>query len=136
VPLLKTYVDANVLIAAFRGIGSHAIKAKDVLDDSNREFIASDILRLELIPKAHYNKRAVEEAFYESYFAAATDFVETTPALMQLAEVEAKACGLAAADAMHIVAAKQAGATEFITAEKPTKPLFRVTGITATSIRT
>jgi predicted nucleic acid-binding protein len=46
-----------------------------------------------------------------------------------------KTFGLAAADALHVAAAKDAGVEEFITAEKTTSPLFRVIGISITSIR-
>jgi hypothetical protein len=38
-------------------------------------------------------------------------------------------------DALHIAAAKHAACEDFVTAEKPTKPLFRVTGIQVTTIR-
>lgn len=38
-------------------------------------------------------------------------------------------------DALHIAAAKRAACDEFVTAEKPTKPLFRVAGIQVTTIR-
>ena len=37
--------------------------------------------------------------------------------------------GLAAMDALHIAATILVGAEEFITIEKPTKPMYRVTDI-------
>lgn len=61
--------------------------------------------------------------------------METTQALVQAAEAEAKACGMAAADALHVTAAKMASVQEFITAEKLTSALFRVTGLTVISLR-
>ena len=42
--------------------------------------------------------------------------------------------GLAAMDALHIAAALSLDAREFITTEKPTKPMFRVSGIKIISI--
>jgi predicted nucleic acid-binding protein len=131
----RTFVDADVLINAFRGIGLTASTAQAVLDDPDREFVVSDILRLELLPKPHYYGRAAEELFYEAFFAAAIECVDTASAIVQAAESEAKTFGLAAADALHVATAKQAGVQEFITAEKVTSPLFRVTGLSISSIR-
>ena len=124
----RTFLDADVLINAFRGIGPVAVTAQAIIDDPDREFVASDILRLELLPKPHFFGRTTEERFYEDFFAAAVECAESSAALVQAAEMEAKTCGLAAADALHITAAKELSAQEFITAEKPTSALFRVTG--------
>lgn len=132
--MTRTFLDANVLITAFRGTGQLASDARAVLNDTDREFVASDVLRLELVPKAHYNKQILEEQFYEAYLSSVVEFVETTPQLVQSAEAEAKAAGLAAGDALHITAAKSAGVEEFVTGEKSTKPLFRVVGIKVTSL--
>jgi len=48
----RTFVDADVLITAFRGTGQVLTRAQNIIDDPDREFVASDILRLELLPKA------------------------------------------------------------------------------------
>lgn len=42
-----TYLDANVLIAAFRGESDIAFRALEVRDDSERQFVVSDYLRLD-----------------------------------------------------------------------------------------
>jgi hypothetical protein len=42
--------------------------------------------------------------------------------------------GLAALDALHVAAAFSVGATEFVTSEKSTKPLHRITEIRVQSI--
>ncbi|MGB6294707.1 MAG: hypothetical protein WBF90_00825 [Rivularia sp. (in: cyanobacteria)] len=42
--------------------------------------------------------------------------------------------GLAAMDALHIAPALSLDVEEFITTEKPTKPMFRVSGIQIISI--
>jgi len=131
----RTFVDADVLINAFRGIGPTASAAQAVIDDPDREFVVSDILRLELLPKPHYFERAAEERFYEAFFAAAIECVESTSAIVRAAEIEAKTFGLAAADALHVAAAQEAGVQDFITAEKATSPLFRVTELAINSIR-
>jgi predicted nucleic acid-binding protein len=131
----RTFLDANVLILAFRGTGQIGIKARDIVDDPAREFVGSDVLRLELVPKAHYHGQQAEEQFYQDYFAAAAQYVATSPNLVIDAEVEAEANGLAAIDALHVTAAKRAAAAEFVTAEQSTKPIFRIRGLTVTSIR-
>ncbi len=117
-----------------RGTEQLARDAQNVIDDNTREFVASDILRMELIPKPHFNRQSAEEQFYEDYFAAAVEFIETTPELVRDAEIEAKQHGLSAADALHITAAKLAKVEDFITTEKSTKPLFRVQSMTIKSL--
>ena len=130
----RTFLDANVLIHAFRGTGQLTRDAQDVIDDDTRDFVVSDILRLELIPKSHFNRQFAEEQFYKDYFSAAVTVIQTTPELVQDAETEAKSNGLSAADALHITAAKQGRVDEFITTEKSTKPLFRVQGMVIQSL--
>jgi len=76
-----------------------------------------------------------ERRFYEAFFASVEQVVPVSPTLVEEAQREAEAVGLAALDALHIAAAKPAMCDEFVTAEKTTKPLFRVAGITVTTIR-
>ena len=45
----RTFVDADVLINAIGGIGTVAVAAQAIMDDPDREFVSSDILRLELL---------------------------------------------------------------------------------------
>jgi len=54
---------------------------------------------------------------------------EADEALVAAAVTEAKSVPLTAVDAIHIVAAKALGCNEFITAEKPGKPLHKVRGL-------
>lgn len=51
-----------------------------------------------------------------------------------MAQQQAEKFGLGALDALHIAAAISAGVDEFITTEKPGKPLHRVKGIRVISI--
>jgi len=55
--MIRTYLDAGVLIAAARGKEPIAIRALEILDDPNRQFVSSIFLRLELLPIASVNKR-------------------------------------------------------------------------------
>ena len=87
-----------------------------------------------MLPKAIYYKRQAEAAFYERFFTRVAHIVQYSEALMRQAYTEACTTGLAALDALHIVAARASGATEFITTERSTSPLFRVSGLTITTL--
>jgi hypothetical protein len=48
-PGTRTFLDAGVLITAFQGRSEHALKALDLVNDPDREFIISPYLKLELL---------------------------------------------------------------------------------------
>ena len=56
--------------------------------------------------------------------------------LVNLAISESERHGLAAMDALHAAAALLLGADEFVTTEKPGKPIYRVDGFQVISIST
>jgi hypothetical protein len=60
--------------------------------------------------------------------------IPISASLAHLAYTKACQAGLSGLDALHIAAAKLSEAEEFITPERVTKPLFRVTGIVITTI--
>lgn len=122
---LRTFVDAGVLIEAARGIGAEHERAMRLLDDERREFVASNFLKLEVLPKPLYYKQATEAAFYEVFFNKMVIEFVSVEQLVNEAFAEAAARGLSAVDAMHIVAAHRLGASEFVTTEKPEKPIHR-----------
>ena len=97
--------------------------------------MTSDFVRLELLPKPICYGNDAERRFYEAFFGTVEHSVRASPTLIEEAQREAEAVGLSAMDALHVAAAKAAKCDEFVTAEKPTKPLFRVAGITVTTIR-
>jgi len=132
---VRTFVDTGVLIAAFRGDEELRAAAEQVLDDPDREFVTSDFVGLELLPKAKYNRNDDEVAFYETFLAASVETVRASERLVADAHAQASAAGLAAMDALHVAAAQQASAAELVTAEKPGKPMFRVADPTVHSIR-
>jgi predicted nucleic acid-binding protein len=134
-PPRRTFVDSGVLLAAFKAGGELAENALAVLDDPERQFVTSDFVRLELLPKPVCYGNDGERQFYETFFANAEQVVRASPILVEEAQREAEAVGLSAMDALHIAAAKRATCDEFVTAEKPTKPLFRVADIMVTTIR-
>jgi hypothetical protein len=63
-----TYIDSGVLLSATDGVGRIAEKALEILGDSQREFASSEFVKLEVSPKAIYNKQTEEAQFYEEFF--------------------------------------------------------------------
>ncbi len=129
-----TYVDSGVLLSITDGVSRIAEKALEVLEDLNREFASSEFVRLEVTPKAVYNKQTEEALFYEEFFSDVTYWASDLEQVVQNAYKIGCQYGLAAMDALHIAAALSIGAEEFVTTEKPTKPMFRVTSIQVISI--
>lgn len=130
----RTYIDTCLLIAAFKGEGELGRRALSVLDDPERSLVVSDAVRLEALPKARYYGQQEELAFYEAVFSQAENIAWDGGAL-QNALYMAEAHGVAAMDAIHLAHAVLAGVQEFMSAEKPSKPMFRVQTIAVQTIR-
>jgi predicted nucleic acid-binding protein len=130
----RTFVDAGVLIAAACGVPNISDIALRLLDEPKRVFITSDLVRLEVLPKPTYHGFQDEVAFYEAFFTNARR-VAVSKQLLEDALREACQWGLSACDAIHVAAAKRAKCVEFHTTEKPSKPLFRVSGIRIVSLQ-
>ena len=130
-----TFIDSNVLIAAARGTDEVSDKEMAIIDDPDRFFASSKFVKLEVIPKAIYNGKREEQEFYEQFFKEVAQFVEISKNVIDNALSEASIIGLSAMDALHISSAKVAKVDEFVTAEKETKPIFRVSNLMITSIR-
>jgi predicted nucleic acid-binding protein len=130
----RTFLDAGILIAAIRGTPEIADRALALLNDPERLFVSSDFVQLEVLPKAVYFQQAAEASFYRAYFASVTEMVPVSQALVAQALEEAQQAGLAAMDALHVAAAIAGDAVEFITVERPGKPLFRVEGLTVKTL--
>jgi len=127
--VIRTFLDSGVLIAAARATGALGARALAIFNDPERVFVSSEFVRMEVFPKAIYYKRYAEVGFYEDYFSGVTQIVSLSASLTHLAYTEACQAGLSGLDALHIAAAKFSGSEEFITTERPTTSLFRVTGI-------
>lgn len=128
------FVDAGVLIAAARGSRDVSARAISILDEPERSFASSEFVRLEVLPKAVFNNKHFEAEFYSAYFDGVSHWPTDLNAVVVRAQEIAVRFGLAAMDALHVAAALNAGANEFITTEKPGKPLHRVTDIPVHSI--
>jgi predicted nucleic acid-binding protein len=131
---IKTFLDSGVLIAAARTNDIMAIKAIEILDDSQRQLATSLFVKLEILPKAVYHQQQGEIKFYEAFFANCYLWADDLPTIIKLAQNLANQFGLGALDALHIASALSINCNEFITTEKPNKPLHRVSGIKVISI--
>lgn len=89
-------------------------------------------MKLELLPKATYRKRAEEVSFYKVFFATAK-LQPLSKKLLETALFEATRWDLSATDALHVEAAKLKGCEELCTTEGEGKPLFRVKGLRVVS---
>jgi predicted nucleic acid-binding protein len=116
-----------VLISAFAGTQQLSDAAFAVLDDPEREFVITDFLKLELLPKAIFHKKNTEANFYNTFFEQACYVVEITSELTTGALALACLYNLSAIDSIHVHSALVSSSTEFITTEKPTKPFFQIT---------
>jgi predicted nucleic acid-binding protein len=131
---ILTYLDSGVLIAASRGIDLVSLKAISILDDPQRLFSSSLFVRLEILTKAKYHKKEDAINFYETFFASCQVWARDLNTIIELAENLAIKYGLNALDALQIASAISVNSDEFITTEKTTKPLHRVTEIKIISI--
>jgi len=132
---MRTYVDSGVLIAAARGAGKLAQRALAIIGDTaSREFVCSDYVKLETIPKPTYFGRTAEVSFYEAYFSTTVAWQNFDAAAMESAFEEACRSGLSSVDAIHVVVATLHGCDELVTSEKPTSPINRTKLIRIVSI--
>jgi predicted nucleic acid-binding protein len=123
----RTYLDSSVLIQAVQGVDGD--KTAALLEDPEREFAAATFIKLELLPQPTFHKRKAELEFLQAYFDKISTWLEADESLVAAALNEAIAIPLTAVDAIHVAAAKALECDEFITAEKPGKPLHKARGI-------
>ncbi|HAO80671.1 MAG TPA: hypothetical protein DCQ92_17205 [Verrucomicrobia subdivision 3 bacterium] len=130
---MKTFLDSGVLLSAWLGNSPRSIEAKSIVADESRDFLTSDAVKLELLPKPTFEKRRAELEYYNDHFKG----IASEPLSEELGVESltlAKKYGLAAMDALHLASAIRQGADEFITSELPGKPMFRVSGIKIISL--
>ena len=129
-----TYIDSGVLIAAAKGTTEVAALALPFLADPDREYVTSDYVRLEVLPKAVFHRRQEEVDFYNAFFQTNARSIPTSAALLEYALEEACNTGIQGLDAIHIACAVFAGAEEFITSEKHTTLIHRTQKVRVISI--
>ncbi|RYG43026.1 hypothetical protein EON79_17790 [bacterium] len=113
-----------MFIASWRGTSESRAKAEEVFFDDSRILIASSIIRLELAP--HSGNRPEEIAHFQSLFEFIHLWVSMDDALVGRAREIRTAFDVASIDALHLAAAELAVTDQFITTERPGKPLYRV----------
>ena len=123
---VRTYLDTGVIIAAWSAVHVLHSEAVSVLKEDHRDFVSTSLSRLETIPHAKFGRRIDEVNFLEAYFQGyIVETHEVDETLVQDAERVAEMTDTGGIDAMHIAAAINLGAEEFITVEKRTKPMYR-----------
>jgi predicted nucleic acid-binding protein len=123
--MIRTFLDSGVLIAAARGKRTISNVAMQIFDDPERVYLSSDFVKLEVLPKAIYHKNTEEASFYLAFFDCVNYWAKINAALIRRTHEVAGRYGLSAMDALHLAAAISLKADEFVTCEKPGKPLFR-----------
>lgn len=129
----RTYIDANVLISAFRGNEPSATRALEVLDDPDRRLVVSNYLRLEVLRKPLFHGHQEEVEFMQLVFDRA-EVISTSDELTSQAVSLAAQYDLGPLDALHVSAAVIGQVDELVTLEKGTKPLCRVREVTVVSL--
>lgn len=130
---IRTFVDSGVLIAAARGNDEQSERALRILDDPAREFVSSEFVKLECLPKCIFHGRFSEAEFYNEFFSNVT-IVPFTAELVELAFCKAKEYGLSAVDALHVAAAIKGEADELVTTERTSSPIHRTTSVKVRTI--
>jgi hypothetical protein len=90
---------------------------------------------MEVLIQPTYHRRTLEVSFYNTYFRAATCFGQLDR-MFEIGSKEAMKHGITVADALHIATAHLSNCVALVTAEQPTKPMFRTTLVDVISIRT
>lgn len=131
---MLTFLDTCVLMAAWKGEDDLAQRAFNVIEDTGRKFIVSDYLELELLPKPSFHGYKEEVEFYKMFLDAADIRIPPSEDISKRAISLASKYDMSAMDALHYSIACEAGADEFITAEKPTKPFFATKELNVSTI--
>ena len=129
-----TYIDSGILVAASRGLEDLSDLAISTLASPDRELASSSFIKLEVLSRANYSRQTEEIEFYKTFFSAVKYWASDLEKVIEDGYTISCQYGLAAMDALHLAAAISVGAEEFITTEKPTKPMYRVTDIKVISL--
>jgi len=124
--MIATFLDAGVIIAAGSGPAKQQLAALELLTDPEREFWTSPFVEMEVLPHAERQGKPEELELYRSYFRT-THVYNNLEKIVMVAAAELRETSLGLADALHLAAAHLAGAKEFITTEKISKPMHRNT---------
>lgn len=131
----RTYIDANVIINALRGLKPIQTIAFAILEDPARILLSSDFLQLELLPKPTFHQNQAQVEFIRQLLEQ-TIHIPTDSRITHKALDLAGRYDIAALDALHAAAAIVGGADELVTFENRRKPLHKIppNEITVTSL--
>lgn len=129
-----TFVDSCVLIAAACGTPAEVDAAWEILTDPSREIWTSPFVEMEVLPHAERQGTPRALAVYRSFFSEARVYSDLSE-MVTVAAGELRRTSLGLADALHLAAAHLAGADEFITTEKLSKPMHRNTLVNVKRMR-
>lgn len=120
----RTYLDTGVLIEAARAKGPRSEATLRLLRDSDRVFLSSPYLDLELLPQVIKHRVREQKEFLETYLAS-TERIEDWAVIFRVAFREASRSPVSGMDALHVAAAYLLKTDEFITTEKPGRAIYQ-----------
>lgn len=122
---IRTYIDANVIMNAWRGLKPFQTIAFAILEDPGRVLLASDFLQLELLPKPTFHKNLAEVEFI-CRILDHTTHIQTDGRITHKAMELSSQYNIAVVDSLHAAAAIVGGADELATFERQDKPLYKI----------
>lgn len=126
--MIRTYVDANVLILLGQGREALAEKVVALLESGERKFVYSVFLELELLPSPVRLKRSEEVETYKEYFEKG-EAIPVSDVCAAAFKVLLDNPQLSMGDALHVAAAYVGDCREIITLEKRKKPIHNLRGV-------
>ena len=117
--MIRTYLDAGVLIDATRGKEPNRTRAQNILKDlTGRVFISSEYVKLETYPMPEFNGKRKQLAILNAFLACVTEWVPASDDLVRDALAIACLHGLKVLDSLHVASAIEANVDQFITTER------------------
>jgi predicted nucleic acid-binding protein len=133
--VIRTFLDSGILISAARGDRPHSERCQRIIEERRRTLLTSVFVRLEVYPQVTYREFALQRAYLNEFFMEpALEWASDLNGMVQLGLLQAERHGLGAMDSLHIAAAMLLRADQFITAEKPSKPMFRVQSLSVINV--
>jgi len=96
--LLKSYIDANLILNAFSDQPDIVRKVMGILTDSARDLMVSDYVELETLPKMRYFKQEEQVMFTEGVLHRSI-YIHSSDAIVKQAHYLANTYGLSCIDA-------------------------------------
>lgn len=125
--MIRSFLDSNILIAASRNDQPNSESALAVLASPNRRFLTSVFVRLEVYPKVAYHDFPLQRAIMQEFFMDPTlEWSRDLDAVVNMALHLAETYNTSPMDSLHLASAILLHADEFLTAEKPGRPMYRV----------